>query len=398
MKRQTTEFTLPPTSIGTRSTVLFHDYHPTTTTTTTPSTNANPDLEWFAQDRAYIQASLHADELPGLLVCHHLIKLLDVAAGEGRIKKQITIVPYANPVGLNQVIQGKHFGRFSLLSGINFNRNWLDVTEKVAKRLEETGLRRDDSRWNTALIRKALYEEASGLESNKAEVLWKRELYKKACTASIVLDLHCDADAIMHLYTHDRLWPEFADLASSIESKCNLLAPESGGNPFDEAYSCPWVSLASKFSSFPIDLACHSATIELRGEYDVSDELASQDAKNLYAFLVRRGYVEDNTIPPLTNLANQVATPLAGVDMMPATAPGILAWKVKAGDLVEKDQLLGEIVNIEDVDAPRIPIIARTGGLIYGMTSHKLAVPGDICIKVAGTENLEWRKGYLLNA
>ncbi len=76
-------------------------------------------------------------------------------------------------------------------------------------------------------------------------------------------------DAIMHLYTHDLLWPEFADLASSIESKCNLLAPESGGNPFDEAYSCPWVSLASKFASFPIDLACHSATIELRGEYDV---------------------------------------------------------------------------------------------------------------------------------
>lgn len=206
MKRQTTEFTLPPTSIGTRSTVLFHDYHPTTTTTTT-TTNANHDLEWFAQDRAYIQASLHADELPGLLVCHHLIKLLDVAAGEGRIKKQITIVPYANPVGLNQVIQGKHFGRFSLLSGINFNRNWLDVTEKVAKRLEEAGkvsgegegvaegregLRSDDSRWNTALIRKALYEEACVVESNKAEVLWKRELYKKACTASIVLDLHCD--------------------------------------------------------------------------------------------------------------------------------------------------------------------------------------------------------------
>lgn len=197
MKRQTTEFTLPPTSIGTRSTVLFHDYHPTTTTTTN---NTNPDLEWFAQDRAYIQASLHADELPGLLVCHHLIKLLDAAAGEGRIKKHITIVPYANPVGLNQVIQGKHFGRFSLLSGINFNRNWLDVTEeKVAKRLEEAEkaaaedrLRSNDSRWNTAVIRKALYEEASGLESNKAEVLWKRELYKKACTASIVLDLHCD--------------------------------------------------------------------------------------------------------------------------------------------------------------------------------------------------------------
>lgn len=84
--------------------------------------------------------------------------------------------------------------------------------------------------------------------------------------------------------------------------------------------------------------------------------------------------------------------------MIEATAPGVLAWKVRAGDMVEKGQLLGEIVNIEDVDAPRISIVARTSGIIFGMHGYKLAVPGDIVVKVAGQENLEWRKGDLLTA
>lgn len=188
--RQTTNYTLPPTSIGTRSTLLIHDYLPVGVSSPEPHS-----LEWYGQDRAYIQASLHADELPGLLVCHHLIKLLDVAASEGRIKKQISIVPYANPIGLNQVMQGKHFGRFNWMTGINFNRNWMDVTDKVAKRIEGE-LKTDDVKWNTSVIRKALYEEADKVESNKQEVLWKKELYKKACVASIVLDLHCDLGSL----------------------------------------------------------------------------------------------------------------------------------------------------------------------------------------------------------
>lgn len=77
-------------------------------------------------------------------------------------------------------------------------------------------------------------------------------------------------DAVMHMYTHDRLWPEMVDVAETIGSQCNLLAPQSGGNPFDEALSGPWATLADMYPSFPIPMACHSATIELRGESDVS--------------------------------------------------------------------------------------------------------------------------------
>lgn len=76
----------------------------------------------------------------------------------------------------------------------------------------------------------------------------------------------------MHTYTHDRLWPALADLSAAIGSKCNLLAPESGGNPFDEAFSCPWAALQDKLPTYPIEMGCQSATIELRGEYDVSSK------------------------------------------------------------------------------------------------------------------------------
>jgi predicted deacylase len=269
MKRETTKFVIPPSSIGTRSTVLLHDYFPNESVKNMDRNS----LEWYGQERVYIQASLHADELPGLLVSHHLIKLLDKAAEAGAIKKHIVIVPYANPIGLNQILQGKHLGRFSLSSGTNFNRSWLDVTDKVAKSVEKN-LDEKDKEKNTPLIRKALFDEASAIQSNSSEVIWKKELFKKACISSVVIDLHCDSDAVMHMYTHERSWPAMADLASALDSKCNLIAPESGGNPFDEAFSCPWAKLMDRFGDSAVEMACQSATVELRGECDVSGSVS----------------------------------------------------------------------------------------------------------------------------
>ena len=48
----------------------------------------------------------------------------------------------------------------------------------------------------------------------KEEELMKRTLLYHAIDADIVIDLHCDSDAIVHMYTHDRLWPTLQDLAA----------------------------------------------------------------------------------------------------------------------------------------------------------------------------------------
>src|SRR5690349_23217564 len=68
--------------------------------------------------KVYIQASLHADEVPAMLVAQFLRRELDRLDGEGRIQGEIILVPAANPLGLQQMIQGAPFGRYDLSTGV----------------------------------------------------------------------------------------------------------------------------------------------------------------------------------------------------------------------------------------------------------------------------------------
>lgn len=374
--RVTEKVFLPRSSPGNERYIVVHKFGP----------------ENFA--RAYIQASLHADELPGLLVCHHLIKLIDEAEKRGEIKKQIIIVPYANPIGLAQQLFDTHIGRFSIDTMINFNRNWLDITNAVANRVEK--LLCDDSERNIQLIRAAISAELSTYRFDREDAGLKCELLRLAAVSDIAIDLHCDSDAIVHLYTHEKLWPELSDLASDVSSQCHLTAPVTGENSFDEVCAGLWINLAERFPHVPIPVACQSTTVELRGESEVYDDLAVRDAHALFRFLQRRGYiVGQGFVDPPAPLERD-ASPLSAVDMMEAPAVGVMAWKVRPGSWVSVGDLLGEVVDVENVDAPRIPLVARTAGLVFSMRRHKLVRPGQVVIKVAGRDPLPWRTGSLL--
>jgi len=65
-----------------------------------------------ARPKAYLQASLHADEIPPMLVQHHLIRLLDEADAAGLIEGEILIVPVANPIGVGQLVNDVLSGRY----------------------------------------------------------------------------------------------------------------------------------------------------------------------------------------------------------------------------------------------------------------------------------------------
>jgi predicted deacylase len=116
----------------------------------------------------------------------------------------------------------------------------------------------------------------------------------------------------------------------------------------------------------------------------VYDDVALQDALAIYRFLQRReilscsvsspASVYTSTPPPLT-LTVRPATPLSGVDMIKANKCGVVAWRVHPGDEVEAGALLGEIVDIDDVDAPRVPLVTSTAGVVFGRRGHKLVRP-----------------------
>mgnify|MGYP002080153997 CR=1 FL=1 len=62
--------------------------------------------------KAYLQAALHADEPPGLLVAWHLRQMLAEAEAAGRLTGEIVLVPMANPIGHAQRLLGR--GRRSI--------------------------------------------------------------------------------------------------------------------------------------------------------------------------------------------------------------------------------------------------------------------------------------------
>jgi predicted deacylase len=229
--------------------------------------------------KAYIQAGLHADEALGLVVMHHLINLLDEADAANNITRQIMVLPVVNPIGISQWRDESLQGRFDFFNSINFNRRHLDITAQIEERIKDQLC--DSAEANVSLIRKAAREVLSSMAPGDEAEYLKHLLLSLSHDADIVLDLHCDDRAVVHVYMGTPLWPDAADLSAQLGADVTLLAEDSGVTPFDEACSRIWWQLAQRFPEHPISPACLSATVELRGIADVSHEIAAQDAENI---------------------------------------------------------------------------------------------------------------------
>ncbi|EQL41843.1 peptidase M14 [Pseudomonas aeruginosa VRFPA03] len=132
--------------------------------------------------KVYIQSSLHADELPGMRTAWELKQRLRLLEAEGRLRGTVELVPVANPVGLGQMIQALHQGRFEMSSGRNFNRDFPDLLDAV---IDSVGERLgSDPAANVALVRQALRAalDAGGSFDEACSVPWLRlsRLYPRA--------------------------------------------------------------------------------------------------------------------------------------------------------------------------------------------------------------------------
>lgn len=343
-----------------------------------------------ARPRIYIQAALHADEIPGMIVAHHLRERLTALEAEGRIRGEIVLVPSANPIGLAQRVLGDHIGRFNLADGINFNRGYPHLTPKVAERIE--GKLTGDAEENLRLIREALRAELAAWETTNPAETMKKALLELAIEADIVLDMHCDSEAVVHLYTHTGSEAEFAPLSALLGAHAYLLAEESGDEPFDEACSRPWAELADRFPSHPIPFGCHSTTLEFRGERDVDHDIAGGDAAAVIAYLTLRGALsgEAPAVPePLCQ-----ATPLAGSEPVTAPAYGIVVFRARVGDRVKAGDVIADIVDPHT--GAVTPACTDTDGVMFARILLRFATKGMRLAKVAGATAK--RSGKLLSA
>lgn len=351
-----------------------------------------------ARPKAYIQAALHADEYPSLLVAQHLIDQLQSLESRQEIVGEIIVVPVANPIGLSQRVNDHHLGRYELSGGGNFNRNWPDLTEDVADRIE--GQLTDDVSRNVELIREALARSVSMLSVQTEFDHLRKSLLHYSIGADVVLDLHSDCQALPHLYSSVHHASAANELSCELGAKVLLLETEAGGNPFDECNAGVWWKLKQMVSDPSlIPLAGFSATVEFRGQMDVRDDLASEDARGLISFLKRQGLIEgESDALPAPECE---ATPLEGVDLIRSPKAGVLVFQKKLGDWVNDGDVIAQVVDpmAHSPAESRISLRSNTQGILFAHVIERLVVPGSAVAKVAGKVPLKHRRlGHLLEA
>jgi predicted deacylase len=346
-----------------------------------------------ARPKAYLQASLHADETPAMMAVHHLLHRLEEADRAGQIRGEILVVPYANPIGLSQWVNESQLGRYELRGGGNFNRNWPDLAPKVAERVQDK--LGGDAERNVALVRETAMQVLAEIKPRKELDQLRVTIARLSLDADVVLDLHCDDESLMHVFLIPQHWPEGEPLARLVGARAVLLEEDSGGGSFDEFNSTLWTRLAKRFPDHPIPPVCFSGTVECRGGGDVSDEHGEQDGEALFRFLRRRGLIsgEDGPLPD----ALCEATYLNATQTLRSPAFGIVAYKIQLGDRVTKGQVLAEII---DPGAPpgaaRAVCKAETDGIVLSRRHHKFVSIGQSLCKIVGRETLPDRVGYLL--
>lgn len=347
-----------------------------------------------ARPKVYLQAALHANELPGAMALHHLMPMLAKADAAGRVRGEVVVVPTVNPIGLSQLVGNRHLGRYEQLGRDNFNRNWLDLAPAVAERVgERLGA---DAAANVARVREAALAALDELHPlNELQTL-RVEVLKLSIDADVVLDLHCDLDALLHLFISRRDWPGAAEvLAADLGAEATLYNdPYPQSSTFVAANGALWAKLADRFPAAALPQACLAVTVEYRGQQDVNHALGAADAARLMRFLQRRGAVAGRP-GPLPALKAE-ATPIAGMDRGYCPCSGMLVYRVAKGERVRKGQVICEVIDPSDPRGPdaRTPMRAGGDGLLFArQVDGTLAWPGKGAFSIAGPKPLAHRVG-----
>ncbi|CAD6558193.1 hypothetical protein LMG27952_06575 [Paraburkholderia hiiakae] len=301
----------------------------------------------------HLQAGLHADEIAGMHVLHTLLPRLREAHENGRLAGTVTVVPQANPLGLAQFRHGRLLGRFHDATSRNFNRHF---HESIATERAPTTF-----------------------------AAWQQALFGLARGAQIVLDLHTDSDALPYLYMHRGFWPEGRDLAAALNAQVAILWDDDDG-----AFEGAIVAHGQRDPHAKLRLA---ATIELRGQSDVSDALAQRDADGLYRFLCARGVIDE---PVARTQWDGEAVPMANMETIFAPVSGVLVYTCELGERVEQGAPIARIVARPGDPSSEVVLRAPQSGRVVTRNRDRLIAQGDVALKLTGSQpSAGWRGGAL---
>ncbi|MER8562669.1 succinylglutamate desuccinylase/aspartoacylase family protein [Mesorhizobium sp. M0578] len=361
MKCVTENLSLAASSIGTQRHIVVHRFG---------AGHLGPKI--------YFQAGLHADEPAGMVILHHLVRLLNERSDEP--KGEIVIVPCANPIGLSQRLQGYHAGRSDLGVGGNFNRNFPDVSALVRERLiaiQDEGATVDDS-----AIERVLRDSIATLSPRTELNSMKQSLLKLAIDSDYVLDLHTDDEGIVYTFVSDADHPA-ADLLSQHTASKVTVAFLPSYITFSAGCYRPW-RVASEQVPEGSTARRFAATLECRGTRDVSDQIAMNDARGLMGFVEAVGILaaSGNEAPVTTTFK----TTLECIDYVQANTAGVILFSKAPGDAITVGEEVATI--LDPTTGDRCSLLARSSGIVIGHAASRISVPGLTIVTIASSSPL----------
>lgn len=333
-----------------------------------------------ARPKAYLQAGLHADEPAGMMILRELCKLLAAAEEAGEIVGEIIVVPMANPLGVDQALGSAIMGRFELRTGANFNRAWPDLVSGLADSVRKRIGKDPDE--NAELVRRELKRRITGLQAESPIMAQRIALARRAYDADLVVDLHCDDEALSYMMAPDELWEEAKRFAADVGVHSLQPGGETdGAHCFDECFLAPWQALRREFGE-RVPLACRAFTFEMGGVLDVDPERAARHAQGFFRYLRRIGCIAGGVNKSHPNGLNE----FRAFEMLDSPAGGLLLYRQQLGDWVAPGDVLAEIVDPTAPDLESEPAIIKASmkGCVVSRRLSRQVAFGDFVVMLAG--------------
>jgi predicted deacylase len=201
------------------------------------------------------------------------------------------------------------------------------LADSVRKRI---GKDADD---NVELVRRELRRRIAALQPENPTMAQRIALARRAYDADLVVDLHCDDEALSYMMAPDELWDEAKRFAADV----GVHSLQSGGDSdgahcFDDCFLAPWQALRKEFGE-RVPLACRAFTFEMGGVLDVDPKRASRYAQGFFRYLRRIGCIGGTAPKPGGDHRSDRARPRHGARdhqgqherlyrLAPAVAPG----------------------------------------------------------------------------
>lgn len=290
--------------------------------------------------RVYVQANVHGAEVQGNAVIYQLMTLLEHYDVQG----DIVFAPLANPLGINQKSGEFTLGRFDPITGVNWNREYLDhKVDLVSWYQEHQHL--DDlelfGAYREYLVNlcQAKLEQPWGITTGHRLAV---SLQSLAHQADIVLDLHTGPKSCKHLYC-----PEY-DMTSArfFSIPYSLIIPNSFGGAMDEAAFCPWwqltVHASAKGRIFDVPVAAF--TLELASQERIDMDDALEDAMGILAYLSHRGVIAEKVEP---KVMPRFGCYLKDYKKFHAPQSGMVEYKANVGEVLPAGKTLVNMLRLD---------------------------------------------------